>query len=192
MKTSVPPAYKIEPESTVVEVSKNNNANEQPPEPKFCCFKARDYILFVQIFTSLEPIDRFKSYILFAVFDAVSDEYDLTITKMILSVILLTAATLGIVAVQRKSYGIFAICVALEMLWFTYSFVTECIEATKVQYYTLPWDTDIPYAAYLVMFSLSVIFFFFMPVIKYARFLRATRTNSTPPSLKSKFLTVLY
>ena len=194
MKTSVPPAYKIEPESTVVEVSNNTNAKEQPSEPKFCCFKARNYILFLQIFKIL-LLTGFADSV------AVCDKCHLTVTGKELLVIFFTTAALGIIGVRRRSYGIFAIYLALEMILFTRWFVTKCKEATKVPYYHYYYhdyyydysmDVKIPYAANLIMVSLGAIFFFFMPVIKYAWFLRATQTNSTPPSLKSKFLTVLY
>ena len=172
MQTSVPPPYIVSPSApTVVQVSKNNNAIKQPLEPKYCCFKARNYILFILIFRILLDIGATISVV-------VSDKYSDKINHKILSVIPISITALGITGVRKRSCAIFTIFLALKMIYFTHWFITECKKATKVQYEEF-MGQDIPYAAFPIMYSLGEIFYFFIPVIKYACFLRTKEAIRT-------------
>ena len=150
MKTSVPPAYKFELEPTVVQVSKNNIAIKQPSEPKYCCFKARNYILFALIF-------RILLFIGAVIYDAVI--YD-DLSLKIIGLIFTASAALGILGVQRRSYAIVAGFLAVDMMTFIYVFITKFIVPTYYIY--VPFiefmDVKTGYAAHLIMVFLGSIF----------------------------------
>ena len=139
MTTSIPPAYTVESAPTVVQVPKNNNAIKQPSEPKYCCFKARNYILFVLILRIL----LFIGAAILCALSIVCSPYALSMK--LIGLIITTSAALGIVGVQRRSYAIFAGFLAVDMMTCLCGFLPSLFER-------------FPDAAYWIMVYLGLFF----------------------------------
>jgi len=146
MKTSDPLGDKVESTPTVVQLSENNNANEKPfivsstlngdSEPNYCCFKARNYILFILICILILYLYVYEVFIIKDTyfFDSDKDEYFhylqvlgdrvlLSSYQKIISWINITITAIGILGVSRRS----SVVINFFLAGYSLIFTCQCI-----------------------------------------------------------------
>jgi len=125
MKTSAPPRYKVESAPTVVEISKSN-ANEEPLivsvtskgelEPKFCCFKAKNYISFSLICQILVVIGL-------TIYACITFEQAMPTSIKILPFMHIAITALGLMGILQKNFAVFSGFIGLNTINIIYTII---------------------------------------------------------------------